>query len=109
MSNRQSKAAKLEGAGGQNVAARTGDQCSPLPSSIANFPNLSSIKIDTTSGGPCHWSIVDTLFTLRNVLEARGLDIPQDALVEAWLAMGQASYLKRKDREAWPEVGEVGQ
>jgi len=104
--NRQQKAARFEGEpGGGTMAARLAEAsaCSPSAPNVPENPDLVKFNgpIPTASGGAVCWGIADSLFTLRNVLKARGLDCPYEALVEAWVTMiEQATYIPRRQRRA---------
>jgi len=124
MKTRQKETARLEGGtGGGNVTTGgtdLGRPCCGSPSSDVYYRHVDEIvnpfpgPIPVAAGGPIAWAACDGIFSLAHELVARGLlsngpDLDA-AIWAAWMAMGQASYLKRKDRKAWPEtLEEVGQ
>jgi len=57
--------------------------------------------IPTAAGGPVHWAVCDTLFTLKAELEALGLDCPHDVIAAAWFkVLTEASYIPEQERVA---------
>ena len=70
-----------------------------IDASIPQSPTVSSIPqtIPTSAGGPVHWAVCDALFTLRDELEAIGLDCPHDAIAASWAKMLTASYIPAEE------------
>jgi len=98
MSNRHKS--KLACDGGADQSTRNDELAKTIPSIAQSLEGVNPQAIPTTSGGPVHWAICDALFSLRDELEARGLDCPHDAIAASYAKMLTASYIPAEELTA---------